>query len=100
IWLKGSLVLGAGIGFLVFYGVPKIRGKIPQGGSKGSEAAICGIFLGVLVFLFVPAVYKWILPPPANWFPQDIVDISETRKLEALERIERVAASYSEDEAE
>ena len=39
-------------------------------------------------------------PPPANWFPQDIVDISETRKLEALERIERVAASYSEDEAE
>ncbi len=52
------------------------------------------------MFLFVPAVYKWILPPPANWFPQDIVDISETRKLEALERIERVAASYSEDEAE
>ena len=89
-WVYGEMIVGGLLGLFVFYIVPKWRKtQETQHGTTGF--AIGGAFLGVLVVLIVPLVLSWVLPAPVKWFPQEIVDIAETRQKEALTRLEALA---------
>lgn len=89
-WVYGQLIVGGLIGLFVFYIVPKWRNTLEtQHDTTG--IAVGGAFIGVLVVLIVPSIIGWALPAPVKWFPQEIVDIAETRQKEALNRLETLA---------
>ena len=89
-WVYGLMIVGGAIGLFVFYVVPKWRSKFDKERDT-TGIAIGGAVIGVLVVLIVPRIIGWVLPAPVKWFPQEIVDIAETRQKEALERLEPLA---------
>ena len=89
-WVYGQLIVGGLFGLFVFYIVPKWRNTLdPQNDTSG--IAFGGVLLGVLVVLIVPLVLSWILPAPIKWFPQEIVEIAQTREKEALTHLKALA---------
>ena len=89
-WVYGQLIIGGFIGLIVFYIVPKMRGTLETEYEK-SGIACASIFFSALVVLLGQSFFSWILPAPAKWFPQRIVDIAESREREALTRLEALA---------
>ena len=89
-WVYGELIVGGFLGLFLFYIVPKWR--YPQETlPHKTELAFGGALVGVCSVLIVPLVIGWVLPAPMNWFPQEIVDIANTREKEALMRLEPLA---------
>lgn len=89
-WVYGEFILGGLVGFFVFYLIPKWR-NTQEHQHETSGIAVGSVVLGVLVVLIIPLGLSWILPPPARWFPQEIVSIAETREKEALRRLKVLA---------
>lgn len=89
-WVYGQLLVGAALGILAFYVVPKWRTALnPR--YEPPAFVIGGVFIGVLSVLFVPFLLSLVLPAPVKWFPQEIIDISESRERDALERLKRAS---------
>lgn len=89
-WVFGQLIIGGLVGVFAFYVVPKWRSKL-DGRYEPPAFVIGGIIVGVLTVLMIPFLLRCVLPAPIHWFPQELVNISESREREALERLKRIA---------
>ena len=78
------------VGVFVFYVIPKWRNTL-EITPNATEIAIGSFFLEVFVVVVVPLVFRWALPAPITWFPQEIVDIKEMREDEALMHLRGLA---------
>lgn len=94
-WWYGLITVDAVIGIFVFCVIPKWQQKANK--YETGEYALLGGIFGVLTVLFVPFILSWVLPAPVKWFPQEIVDIAETRQKDALKWLAPMARELDEE---
>ena len=81
-WVYTEIILGALVGMVVFYIIPKWRGRLKH--WQGTHNIIMGGVLGILATLVIPLILGLILPAPMKWFPQELGEIREIREQAAL----------------
>jgi hypothetical protein len=80
--LSGNILVAIIVTVLAFHFIPKWKGK-----ELASDNFISAVFLAFLISVIAPLFFSWLLPPPAEWFPQifkDINDAQVERELEIL----------------
>lgn len=82
-WVYSSLLLGALLGgtVLAIWSGVKANHSVFDSAMLGGLVGLCSALVG-------PFIYTWLLPPPINWFPQELNRISREREAAAIERLE------------
>ena len=89
-WFYATLIFGAIAGYVAFCLLPRWR-RSPELRGDAPSTAAGAAFFGAFVALVVPMVLGWLLPAPAEWFPQKIRVIADLRQTEALSQLQQLA---------
>ena len=81
-WIYLCVFLGGILGVIVLGRMNGIAEIDP--GWPGSSAQFV---LGCCMALVGPLLFSWLLPPPIDWFPEELVHIHDARQVEALKTL-------------
>lgn len=92
-WFYAKLIFGAMAGYVAFCLLPRWRHSPGlQGGVPGT--AVGAAFFGAFAALIIPMALGWLLPAPAEWFPQQIREIADLRQRQTLSQLEQVVTAH------
>ena len=90
-WIYSTLIFGAFAGYVAFSLIPRWRARAGIQ-CDPPTASISSAFFGAFVAGVFPMLLGWVLPAPASWFPRQLVEMADSRQMEALSELEQVAA--------